>query len=515
MLVLVLVLALSGSASLAVVPPYSPPWPSPLPSFGSSWFGGSLTAFEWQNPAELARLRKYKFVLTGWMELLTANNYTNATAVDAEQAVRLKAALGPGTAVMSYQNGWIADGFHDETRALMADLGANRDFFLMDASNAPMIDNTYCDQTHTTPAQYGGRCSSYFWNWCNASTLGVYLERVIAPLVATAEGKGLPYDGVFIDQSDDFTTRGASNAQCDARAAVLGVHVATAKYLHSVGKWPVFSSTTSGAGDVAEQDALWAAGVAYTRFNEYFTPTLATLQQLYNETQRGVPTLVHAPTSVKRHPGIRNLDTMAAFLIGAGGASHSYYQYSSGWYDSNWKWDPLWDIAYGLPTGPPAISTYGVNATAPQTGQVWVRQFDGGNITVSFNCTPPEMRVAWCTGDISWPGKPTPAPTPAPAPPAPTPPPTPAPTPPPTPPPAPTPPCDAASFESNTDYHDGQGLGHEPASSALACCQQCEVGKGAAAGCKFFTLAAGTCWYKANNDGRRTIAGAVSGAVQA
>jgi len=97
----------------------------------------------------------------------------------------------------------------------------------------------------------------------------------------------------------------------------------------------------------------------------------------------------------------------------------------------------------------------------------------------------------------------------------PTPPPTPAPPPAPTPPPTPTAPCDAATFESNVDYHDGQGLGHEPASSALACCQQCEAGKGAAAGCKFFTLAAGTCWYKANNDGRRTIAGAVSGAVQA
>jgi hypothetical protein len=79
----------------------------------------------------------------------------------------------------------------------------------------------------------------------------------------------------------------------------------------------------------------------------------------------------------------------------------------------------------------------------------------------------------------------------------------------------PTPPCDVAMFQNNTDYHDGAGLGHEPASSALACCQQCEAGKGAAEGCTDFTLSGGTCWYKANDNGRRTIAGAISGAVHA
>ena len=67
------------SSTVGGVPPVTPPWPSPLPAFGSSWFGGSLTAFEWENPAELAKLRKYKMVLTGWMELLTVNNYTNAS----------------------------------------------------------------------------------------------------------------------------------------------------------------------------------------------------------------------------------------------------------------------------------------------------------------------------------------------------------------------------------------------------------------------------------------------------
>ena len=172
-----------------------------------------------------------------------------------------------------------------------------------------------------------------------------------------------------------------------------------------MGKWPIFSSTLSGDNDVAEQNTIWAAGVGYTRFDEFFTPTLGAMKALYNETERGVPTLVHAPTSVKRHPGISNLNAMSAYLVGTGNAAHSYYQYSSGWYDQNWRWDPLFDVSYGEATGPPVVTTYGVNATAPKTGEVWVRKFDHGNITVSVNCTPPEMRIVWCIGDISWPGR--------------------------------------------------------------------------------------------------------------
>ena len=401
--------ALASSLATTGTPPTPPPWPSHAPAFGSSWFGGSLTAFEWQNPTEMKALSKYKLVLTGWMELLTVNNYTNATAVDAEQAVQLKKALGPGTAVFSYQNGWIADGFHDETRALMANLDVNREYFLMNSSNQPLLDDTYCAQTQTTPDQYDGRCRSYFWNWCNASTIDVYLQKVIAPLVATADGVGLAYDGVFIDQADDFTTHGAINAPCDARAAALSVHVASAKYLASVKKWPIFSTglAMGSAPDINEQEALWGAGVGYTRFDEFFTPTLSTMSGLYNNTLRNVPALVHAPTAVKRHPGIRNVDAMAVYLIGSGNAAHSYYQYSSGWYDGNWKWDPLFDVEYGAATGAPMVTKYGVNATAPKTGEVWVRKFDRGNITVSVNCTPPELKVAWCVGDITWPGKPS------------------------------------------------------------------------------------------------------------
>ena len=44
-----------------------------------------MKGFEWENPAELDALRKYKAVLTGWMELLTVSNFTNSTKIAQDQ----------------------------------------------------------------------------------------------------------------------------------------------------------------------------------------------------------------------------------------------------------------------------------------------------------------------------------------------------------------------------------------------------------------------------------------------
>lgn len=238
------------------------------------------------------------------------------------------------------------------------------------------------------------RCIAFFWNWCNTSALPYYLDHVLKPLVAYPDGTGRPYDGVFIDQSDFFSTRGASNAKCDPVQARLNVHIQTGLMFQTVGKWPIFSSTLSGAADNAEQDAIWAAGVGYTRFDEFFTPTEAAMASLYNETRRGVPTLIHAPTGVKRHPPIKVEDALATFLVATGGAPHAYFEYSSGWYDNNWQWvSPLFDVEYGVATGPPVVS-HPTNATV-----VWTRHFDHGNVTASVNCT---QGVVWCQGNITY-----------------------------------------------------------------------------------------------------------------
>lgn len=73
--------------------------------------------------------------------------------------------------------------------------------------------------------------------------------------------------------------------------------------------------------------------------------------------------------------------------------------------------------------------------------------------------------------------------------------------------------CSVSGFLNNTDFHDGQGLGHAPSSSAAECCTQCSSAEWSAKGCKFFTFAAGTCWFKVDSNGVRTSVGSISGGV--
>ena len=116
-----------------------------------------------------------------------------------------------------------------------------------------------------------------------------YIHVVLGGLVTDSAGRGLAYDGVFLDNSDEFTTRGAGNADCDAVNASIGVHIATGRFFAAVGKWPVFSSTVTGDQMAAEAAALWAAGVGFSKFWESWNPSVGAMQQLYNETAMGVP----------------------------------------------------------------------------------------------------------------------------------------------------------------------------------------------------------------------------------
>lgn len=383
-------------AALAA-PPVAPAWPAPAPSFASSWFGGSLTTAEWQSPSQLAQLRKYKSVLTSW--ILPFGNFTNATAVASSQAVILKSLLGAGTAVFTYQSGILAPGFYPEVSAVVADPATYGDFFLRAPSGALLNDTTYCAQTNEDPAAHPG-CVAYLWNWCNASAIDYYVHVVLGALVTDSAGRGLAYDGMFLDNSDEFSTEGAGNADCDEVNATLGVHIATGRFFQTVGKWPVFSSTVTGKAMTAEATALWTAGVGFSKFWESWNPSLGAVQQLYNETVSGLPTVVHAtvhgwPFSHK--PPISLTDALAAFLVATGGANYTYFQYSTGWYDADWRWDPLFDHEFGVAVGPPVISQYG---NASDAGEVWVRAFTSGAVA-TVNCTPPSYKVVWCEGTIA------------------------------------------------------------------------------------------------------------------
>lgn len=379
--------------------PISPPWPSPAPAFPSSWFGANTKTYEFNDPKELAVLKKYKHALASWPELQFAYNFSNATSIATDDAEALKMLLGPSTPIFTYQSAWLAAGYYDEIWAIMH-RPEFRGYFLLGPSGAPLNDTTYCSQMRTTADVYP-RCLAYFWNWCNSSAVGFYLDNVLLPMIATPNGKGRAFDGVFLDNSDGFNPRGSINAKCDARNASLNVHIQTGRLFQKYAKWPIFSLTGT-ALDVI--DPLWDAGVGYTQFVEYFAPTNGSMAELYTATTRGVPTLVHAPTSVKRHPGIPLLSAVAAYLVSAGGATHSYFQYSSqDWTsDRSWPWSTLYEQEYGEAVGPPIVTNYGANLT----GVKWTRHFSKGAVA-TVDCAPCGGSLprcgAWCVGNVTFP----------------------------------------------------------------------------------------------------------------
>ena len=61
-----------------------------------------------------------------------------------------------------------------------------------------------------------------------------------------------------------------------------------------------------------------------------------------------VPSVVHTPIIHARSPHTAILDAVAGYLIGAGGATHSYLMYGTSWTsDKGWPWSALFDIEYG------------------------------------------------------------------------------------------------------------------------------------------------------------------------
>eukprot|EP01052_Picozoa_sp_SAG31_P021256 SAG31_NODE_1634_length_7683_cov_10.287843_7_plen_160_part_00 len=86
------------------------------------------------------------------------------------------------------------------------------------------------------------------------------------------------------------------------------------------------------------------------------------------------------------------LDSSAGFLIGAGGAEHSYLMYGTSWTsDKGWPWSPLFDLEYGKPLGAPKRSEVaGGNV-------VWERKFASGAVA-TVTCPP---KSSSCPGNIT------------------------------------------------------------------------------------------------------------------
>lgn len=360
-----------------------------------------MERFEIDDPKQVVNLQKYKQVLASWPMLVLSSNFSNATAIAVDDATRMKTTLGSHISSFTYQSMWVAAGYYDEVWPLMQNLEQFGDFFLRNGDGTYAEYTGYCSQVaqggrrpDVTPENYP-RCLGYYWNWCNQTAIDWYVNKVMRAMVADRSGKAYDFDGVFLDNSDNFNPPRGSPTHCDVRAARLDVHIKLGKMFQQFNKWPVFSFSPNAA----ERDAIWQAGVGFTKFYEYFTPSLSAMTQLYTDTEADLSTMVHCPTAVKRHPGIPLLGCVAAFLIATGGYPHAYFQYSAAnWVvDSSWKWSPLFETNYGKALGPPTVSHYGPDLA----GQVWERRFE--NTIVTLNCTPDHVagKHVWCIGDIA------------------------------------------------------------------------------------------------------------------
>lgn len=367
-------------------PPAQPPFASASPIFPTAWFGADPKAFEYQNPQKLKQMGGYRAIFMSWPEMMLAANWTNGTEIMAAACEGFKDALGPnGTVVFGYNQGQVAPLFYPEVVALTKDLPKYGDYFLgYDKATGQITKNstTFCDQMGVkpdTPETKG--CLAYYWNLCNDEAVDYYIDTVLGNMVSK-HGKRRNMDGLFIDWSGNFR----DNA-CPGQA--MKVHVKTFQLLQKYRMWPVFSLSAS----TKEATSLWDAGVGYTQFTEYWTPSDSGIGTLYNLTEvMGVPSVVHTPIIHARSPHTAIVDAVAGYLIGAGGASHSYLMYGTSWTsDRGWPWSPLFDVKYGHPLGPPKRSMVaGGNI-------VWERRFSSGAVA-TVTCTPKSRS---CPGNIT------------------------------------------------------------------------------------------------------------------
>jgi len=366
-------------------PPAQPPFPAPNPVFPTAWFGGNGNAFEYQDAKQIDSMRGYRAVFVSWPEMMTKSNWSNGTEVMAAACEGFKDALGAnGTAVFGYNQGQVAPLFYPEVLELTKDLDTYGDYFLgynKTQGNVTMVSDTFCSQMKVTPdTPETENCVAYYWNLCNDDAVDYYVNTVLGNMVSK-DGKRRNMDGLFIDWAGNFR-----DSSCPGQA--MKVHLKTFQLLQKYRMWPIFSL----AGTTAEAAELWSAGVGYTQFTEYWTPSDAGIGSLYNLTEvMGVPSVVHTPIIHARSPHTAILDAVAGYLIGAAGAQHSYLMYGTSWTsDRGWPWSPLFDIEYGKPLGPPTRSVVGPNV-------VWERRFASGAVA-TVTC-PPKSRS--CPGNIT------------------------------------------------------------------------------------------------------------------
>jgi hypothetical protein len=416
--------AAAVAAALAVLPAVAharvlpPPWPyDGFAHFPTLWFGANASGLD--NETTLALVARHALAGYGWQQGTNATGFRHCEAQGAAAATRLADYLAahppppggpPPPPVFVYRHFQMAWTFFDVTRAVALD-PAYDGMMLHDRDGA----GATCAQPvgNTTPP------TSPLFAWLNASAGDFWVDNVVAELASEAAA-GLGVAAAFFDETDwsycgyNFARDGCtlSDGYLEAEyAAKYAVLRRTAAALNAAGVWPLFSSKNlfnasfDGLGSGAKRPCLvpWDAyvaaldGAGYLRFEEFWVSSgsadtdAAQVDTAIRAAGLGMGFVARAQAA-EPCPGGSVGDTatlargatrataagasvplsyaLAAFLVVQ--APHTYFGYSTGWYDADWCWRREYDGAYGAPLGP-------AMRTGPHT---WTRNFTGCDVAL-------------------------------------------------------------------------------------------------------------------------------------
>ena len=418
--------ATAPAAMQLAAPVGPPPPPPPAPgaawpfaynwsAFPAAWFGAN--ASHWESDAQIEAIGRYELAIFGWQHLDTPAAWTDVVYFQLAQAALVKA-KHPRLPVFVYTSfGW-AFGLNAGVQPIMHD-PSYADFFLRSDHGSFEFSDTDCQQGHTSPSATADRCVGYFWNMANASARAYFLEHLVAPIAKAPMIDGVFYDafnyGYDIPEVRPWGKQVVNVPGCGNHTqvwsgceALIAGSIALAKevtaLLNANGKIPMFANPGSFVKPPKQEIWLDEArlvkaleGMAWSTYYESARAENALfgnpgLPNMLREGKAGVAAGVH--TYLKSNATTKAVEPqlahLAQFMLAR--EAHWYYFGSTGWWDSSFTWDPLYDkaAACGLALGP---------ATVDAAGLVFTRKFASG-CTATLRCankTAPD-----CTADIAW-----------------------------------------------------------------------------------------------------------------
>ena len=356
--------------------------------FPSFWFGQNAAAMD--SVSELALVGKFTLAIYGWSHALAVPPTGRGEAQKLSAQCAALKATGSSARCAVYRQGWLAMDNFDAQRAVLAtNMTATRGYFLVDDDGKPM-------------ANHDSSVDMLFWNWANSSAAGYFQQHVIAPLAADPHIDAIFFDdmpGACCNSEHSLPSHYSHKQALEICDATLANFRRVAQILHDGGKQAIFSMFQMPWRPCVYPQATildkLGHDLHYTRFSQTVLlqdgiPTSfgancsQTVDDALAEVDAGVQYIQWEDVSTgayKRAQQLNNLSTAVFLMVQPNGSSTgSYFGSSSGWAESAWQWEPLYDslATLGRPLARATRETGVVGADR------WTRPHEHGSVFV--NC---------------------------------------------------------------------------------------------------------------------------------